>query len=196
MGNPDHRPVPLIHTLIHKVDGARMITARRVHPNPRPGPIPTNIRVEDPTAPISLPSVRKPSVHTDAFENDELDHKNKMVFLGGGIAYWWGERFGSPEHQDYVQWRHDVRATLIEHNFLVYAPHEAFKGTWNRKAQIVNDAAITVSDLVLVISASYAIGNGTREETEFARRSDVPVAHAPPETGLMKMLETVRINVK
>jgi len=139
---------------------------------------------------------RKPSVFTDAFEDGEDRHDTKLIFLGGGIAYWWGVRFGSPEHQDYVQWRNDVRATLIEHDYLIYAPHEAFKGTWTKKAQIVNDAAISISNLVLIISPLKAIGEGTEEEIEFANRAGVPVDFAPPHVGLMKMLDIVRERAK
>ena len=149
----------------------------------------------DPAIPEGWFGERKPSHLTDAFEDGE-HRDNKLIFLGGGIAYWWGERFGSPEHQDYVQWRNDVRATLIEHGYLIYAPHEAFKGTWNKKGQIVNDAAISVSNLVLIISPIYAIGEGTEEEIEFAHRAGVPVDYAPPHVGLNKMLETVRQRAK
>lgn len=131
-----------------------------------------------------------------------------IVFLAGAIKYWWLKRcsrsicgallsedaevcwacnssavfelWGSPEHQEYVAYRNHVRALLIEADYLTYAPHEAFKGTWDERAQAVNDAGIAAADLMLNLSPEGVPTVGTDDEVAYAVRIGTPVMHVPP----------------
>lgn len=89
---------------------------------------------------------------------------------------WWN----SIEHRAYVAWRDEVRAALIDAGYLTYAPWMAFKGTWDERAQVVNDAVLTVADAFVVMSPPYAITDGTDMEREVCRALKVPVIDAPP----------------
>lgn len=105
------------------------------------------------------------------------------------------ELWGGPEHQDYVAWRDLVSIWLIEAGYLVYRPHEAFKGTWDPRAQMVNDAAIAASDLMLVLSPEGILTEGTDEEVVYAQRVNTGVLYAPPEVEIRHLIfaiETLR----
>lgn len=65
-----------------------------------------------------------------------------FVFLAGPIRHWWAEgQWGSTRHGIYVAFRDMVHGDLSE-EFLVYAPHRAWRGPWNEVAQRVNDSAV------------------------------------------------------
>lgn len=90
------------------------------------------------------------------------------------------ELWGSPEHQEYVAYRNHVRKLLIDAGYLTYAPHEAFKGTWDERAQAVNDAGIAAADLMLNLSPLYIPTEGTDDEVAYAGRVGTPAIHIPP----------------
>ncbi len=89
------------------------------------------------------------------------------------------ELWGGPMHTAYVAYRDRVRKLLIDAGYLTYAPHEAFKGTWDDRAQAVNDAGIAAADLMLNLSPEGAITVGTDDEVAYAERIGTPVVHIP-----------------
>jgi hypothetical protein len=128
-----------------------------------------------------------------------------IVFLAGAIKYWWlrvctccktiegeethncftcgaptEELWGGPEHKEYVNYRDYIRRLLVQEGYLVYAPHEAFKGTWDERAQAVNDAGIAAADVVMNLSPFGIPTEGTDAEVAYARRVGTPVIHHPP----------------
>lgn len=92
--------------------------------------------------------------------------------------------WNSPEHREYITWRNHVRKLLVANNFLTYAPHEAFKGTWVEAAQEVNDVVIASAHVFLVMSPANTITDGTDSEIEYAQQAHIntPVVWAPPGT--------------
>jgi hypothetical protein len=103
---------------------------------------------------------------------------------------WTRNLWGGPEHTAYKQWRKDVNDLLIAEKYLVYRPHEAFKGVWTEEAQAVNDVGIYVSKVMLVLSPPNIPTEGTDAEVEIARGYGKPVIYAPPGTDpvLLKAL--------
>jgi len=90
------------------------------------------------------------------------------------------ELWGGPEHTEYVEHRNYIRRMLVQEGYLTYAPHEAFKGTWDERAQAVNDAGIAACDVMLVLSPSGIPTEGTDEEVAYAERVGTPVMYVPP----------------
>ena len=86
----------------------------------------------------------------------------------------------SPLHKEYVEHRNYIRRMLVQEGYLTYAPHEAFKGTWDERAQAVNDAGIAACDVMLVLSPSGIPTEGTDEEVAYAERVGTPVMYVPP----------------
>jgi len=107
-------------------------------------------------------------------------YKALIVFIGGPIKFWWDENWMSVEHLRYLKWRDQVEETLIAEGYLVYRPHQAFKGTWNEDAQGVNDAVIYLSDIFLNLTPKGAISEGTDGEVRVANQFNVPVYDIPP----------------
>lgn len=132
-----------------------------------------------------------PDHETDAAPPVAKD--TKFVFLAGAIKHWWEQgMWDSTEHRDYLRWRNEVRAVLIEEGYLTYAPHEAFKGTWTERAQAVNDAGIAACDVMLVLSPEHIPTEGTDLEVDFAQRRGVRVVYAPPTMTTSEMLVAVQ----
>lgn len=104
-----------------------------------------------------------------------------------------GKVWDSPLHKEYVAWRDEVRAVLIDHGYLTYAPHEAFKGTWTERAQAINDAGIQMADLMLVLSPPHIPTFGTDDEVLIAERYGTPVLPAPPSLGIRGLLSLLEI---
>lgn len=150
----------------------------------------------------------KPTVQTDAAPPER--GSQGLIVLAGAIKWWWlttcdncgwvGEgtncrchrgtpklkvHWNSMEHRAYVGWRNYVRGALIEAGFLTYAPHEAFKGTWDDRAQAVNDAAIAAARLMVVMSPPGITTVGTDDETAYAGRVGTPILLLPPNTPLV-----------
>lgn len=120
------------------------------------------------------------------------DH-TKIIILAGPVKYWWDENWEMPEHWEYAKWRDEVSAALVEAKYLVYRPHEAFKGTWNEKAQAVNDAAIAVSDLMLNLSPPGVPSVGTDAECRYALTVGTPVMTAPPSLGIKRLMAMLSV---
>jgi hypothetical protein len=99
--------------------------------------------------------------------------------LIGPIKTWWG-RMDSDEYKEYSAWRDAVRAALIYHGCLVYAPHRAWSGAWHESAQRVNDAAILESDVVITVTPEGVEAYGTAAEIAVAVKAGVEVIHCPP----------------
>lgn len=103
-----------------------------------------------------------------------------IVMLVGPIDFWWNENWKTPEHQAYMVWRRNVNDQLVEAGHLVYRPHEAFKGAWDERAQIVNDEAIARADLLINLTPPGVPAHGTTVEIMTAMMLGVPVYDAPP----------------
>jgi hypothetical protein len=130
-----------------------------------------------------------PSLNTDAQPPQSWD--SKLIVIAGAIKYWWDENWDLPEHWEYVKWRNEVSDALVKAGYLIYRPHEAFKGTWNQKAQAVNDMAISSADLLLVLSAENIPSDGTDDEISYAERVGVPWLRTPSTYGVHHVLWAV-----
>lgn len=154
-----------------------------------------------------------PTLHTDAAPPEY--QSRGLIFLAGAIKYWWLYKchecgtlyiepkachdqftyplFNSREHKEYVWWRNEARSALIKAEYLTYAPHEAFKGTWVEEAQPVNDAGIKASKAMLDLSPSGIPTEGTDKEKELALELGVPVFNAPPTLGIERLLTMLAV---
>lgn len=65
-----------------------------------------------------------------------------LIVLGGPIGHWWGENFEGSLAQRYRAGRQTMSDFLVSRGYLVYRPHEAFKGAWDDFGQYVNDEAV------------------------------------------------------
>lgn len=112
-----------------------------------------------------------------------------IVMLAGPIKAWWGApREGTVQHTRYLKWRDDLSKVCVNHGHLVYRPHEAFKGAWDEKAQVVNDAMLRLSDVVFNLTPLLPNGEpavpseGTDLEMELAAERGTRVVAVPPPT--------------
>lgn len=110
-----------------------------------------------------------------------------IAALIGPIEWWWDtpeepNRFSSERAVKYRAWRQHVNDTLVAAGWLVYRPHEGFKGAWDKRAQVFNDEMIKISDVVICLRPPGIPGNGTDRELTLAARLGKPVAHLPPGT--------------
>lgn len=131
----------------------------------------------------------RPSLLTDAYE-DDTDREPPMIFLAGPIKHWW-TCWGSYEHKRYIGFRDLVRHELIKAGYLTYAPWDAIKGTWNPRAQAINDAAIAASDLLLVLTPTGVPADGTEDESDYARRVQTPQLWVPMPLNVRQFLSEV-----
>lgn len=120
----------------------------------------------------------RPTSETDAYE-DDTPTDPPMIFLAGPIKHWW-TCWGSEGHKRYVAHRDMVRALLIHHGYLTYAPWDAIKGTWNPRAQAVNDVAIATADLMVILTPAGIPADGTEGETAYAGRVHTPTMFWTP----------------
>jgi hypothetical protein len=127
-----------------------------------------------------------------AVEVDEPTHTPLKIVLAGPIRVWWSE-WGSERHATYTLWRDAARVTLVHAGFLVYNPHRAWQGAWHEDAQQVNDAAIAIADVVVVLTPPEVPADGTEAEMRVAAEHGVPVVLAPPggEADLVAMLASI-----
>lgn len=115
-------------------------------------------------------------------------NESKAVFLAGPIEYWWDtpsepNRWASEQAVRYRKHRDAVRDFFVEHHFLVYSPHSAFKGDWNEKMQPVNDYVLGLSDIVVNLKPDDIPGlvaNGTDHEWELAKKLGKICIALPP----------------
>ncbi len=102
-----------------------------------------------------------------------------VVMIAGPIKHWWGENWMTPEHVDYEAWRDRVSDALVEAGYLVYHPHRAFRGTWDERAQAINDTVVLASDAVVVISPDGVPSKGTDDEVRHALEHGRRVVYCP-----------------
>jgi hypothetical protein len=119
-----------------------------------------------------------------------------IVSLVGPIQYWWNtpddpHKFDSFEAQEYRRWRQTLSDALVDQGHLVFRPHEAFKGTWDQRAQVFNDAMVQISDVVVVMGAYGIPSSGTDHEIRLAVSLGKHVISAPPGTDLEYILNAV-----
>lgn len=115
-------------------------------------------------------------------------NESKAVFLAGPIEWWWDtpeepDRFNSPAAKRYRRHREAVADFFVSRHFLVYMPHQAFKGDWNEKMQPVNDYVLGLSDIVVNMKPNDIPGlvcNGTDHEWELARKLGKVLIELPP----------------
>lgn len=114
------------------------------------------------------------------------DHKSIGVFLAGSIEYWWDRpddpnRFMSPAAVEYREWREILSKWFTDNGFLVYRPHEAFKGPWDEKMQQVNDLAITLCHIFVEMTpVGISLGKGTSRELSLASDLNRSIIWMPP----------------
>jgi hypothetical protein len=116
----------------------------------------------------------------DSIYGKESYSQSKCVFLAGPIEWWWGERFETPEAKMYRAWRESLCLGLVNADYLVYRPWDAFKGPWNEKFQGVNDFVLVKSDLVIEMTPRDVIAHGTAHELELALSKEIPTLYSPP----------------
>jgi hypothetical protein len=114
-----------------------------------------------------------------------------IIFMGGAVAYWWNDRWNTPAHYEYMQWRNDVRIALIAGGYLTYAHYEAWKGTWNPRAQAINNFALASSDLFLIMTPEDIESPGTDEEITVAQAAGIPIVRCDSSMGLAVLLPLV-----
>jgi len=110
-----------------------------------------------------------------------------IAALIGPIEYWWDtpeepDRFNSPAAEEYRFWRQAVNDLLVADGWLVYRPHEGFKGAWDERAQVFNDEMIKICDVVICMRPPGIPGRGTDHELELAGRLGKPIIQLPPGT--------------
>jgi hypothetical protein len=127
-------------------------------------------------------------------------NESKAVFLAGPIEWWWStpedpNRFDSEDAVAYRHHRVRVRDIFVEHGFLVYSPHAAFKGDWNEKMQPVNDYVLSLSDIVIDMTPrhiKHLVANGTDHEVSLALRLRKAYFPIPPSTSDGEIEETAK----
>lgn len=120
-----------------------------------------------------------------------------IVTIIGPIRIWWGE-WGSERHKEYSDWRDTIRLSLVQAGCAVYSPHRAIQGSWNIKLQEINDAAIRISDLVVVMTPPGVEANGTAGEMLVAEEAGIPTFLCPPKsdnlhTDLLHIVKTAKL---
>lgn len=135
------------------------------------------------------------SASNGATEIPGSSHDALFVFLAGPIRCWWAPgMWGSPAHATYTTFRDLVHAELSA-DFLVYAPHRAWRGPWNEAAQRVNDHAIALSDALVWLDVPGQVADGTAAEVDLARRALVPTHRLAVDdhNGLDLLVEKLRL---
>lgn len=110
-----------------------------------------------------------------------------IIALIGPIEYWWDvpeepDRFNSVPAAEYRQYRNDLNDFLVSKGYLVFRPHEAFKGEWDERAQAFNDAMVQIADIVVCMRPLGIPGKGTDHEINLALLAGKVVVNAPPDT--------------
>jgi hypothetical protein len=116
--------------------------------------------------------------------------------LIGPVKHWWSD-WGSPAHGEYVAHREHVRALLIEHGYLVYTAWDAIKGSWDERAQPINNMAIRVANLIIDLTPRGVPAAGTERERELARKlhGEHRIRSLPPGVSDETILANVRVIV-
>lgn len=103
-----------------------------------------------------------------------------IIMLGGAIDYWWNENWETPAHIDYMEWRDEVRQSLVDAGHLCYLPWGGFKGAWDEKAQAVNDKAVEICDVFIDLTPDGIPAPGTDAERALAEMLDKKILFVPP----------------
>jgi hypothetical protein len=120
-----------------------------------------------------------------------------IVALIGPIEYWWNtdddpQRFNSLTAVNYREHRDDLGKYLVAMGCLVYRPHEAFKGEWDDRAQVLNDVMVQIADVVVCMRPYGIPGKGTDHELELAEKSGKPIVYASPGRIFSAVMDDVR----
>lgn len=127
-----------------------------------------------------------------------------IIMLAGPIKHWWDENWDTPQHWQYAEWRDRVSSSLVDDGYLVYRPHEAFKGRWDERAQSVNDLILRTADVILNMTPDGVPSLGTDGEIMYAQNhANALIVPAPPTedfdsgiTDLLKRLANLDIHRK
>lgn len=120
-----------------------------------------------------------------------------IVALVGPIEYWWDtedapDRFNSPQAVNYRVHRALLGDFLVEQQYLVYRPHQAFKGPWDERAQVFNDAMLQIADIVVNMRPEGIPGKGTDHELAMAEKAGIPIIEAPPDRAFGFVLDDIK----
>lgn len=97
-----------------------------------------------------------------------------FVFLAGPIRHWWTPGVeGSNIHQLYLYQRDFIHKVLSD-DYLVYAPHRAWRGPWNSVAQKVNDLSVLTCHAFVWLRVDDVLAHGTDEELYLANQAGKP----------------------
>lgn len=109
------------------------------------------------------------------------------IALLGPIKHWW-DVWGSPEHLQYMAHRTRLQDQLVAAGHLVYSPHDAWRGQWDEIAQVVNDSAITICDVIINMRMPGIPSDGLDAELVLCRRLNKRVYCVPPGSNLPSSL--------
>lgn len=130
-----------------------------------------------------------------ATEVPGTSHDATFVFLAGPIRHWWGEgQWNSTTHQQYTYVR-DYAHEVFSEDFLVYAPHRAWRGPWNEVAQQVNDLAVDSCHAFVYFQIEGVVAKGTDAEWERASKASkkiirIPFSSFQPEDAIKRIHKT------
>lgn len=102
-----------------------------------------------------------------------------VAMLAGPIKAWWDDEWNTPEHWNYALWRVRVCQELENAYYLVYRPHEAFKGTWDERGQSINDFVLRTCDVVINMTPPGVPSQGTHGEVLYAANFGKTIVDAP-----------------
>ena len=91
-----------------------------------------------------------------------------IIMLAGPIKAWWDDEWNTHAHWHYALWRERVSAELVKSYHLVYRPHEAFQGSWDERAQSINDFVLRTSDAIINLTPPGVLSEGTDGEVLYA----------------------------
>jgi hypothetical protein len=138
-----------------------------------------------------MAALRVPTLTTDALEREEEGWDAPFVMIGGAIKHWWYDNWETPAHWAYVVWRNALAQGCIDAGYLVYRPDTAMKGTWNPIAQAINDKAIEVCHLFVVVSEWDVPSYGTDAEIAHAIEVGTKWRRLPSSMGFDNAMEEI-----
>jgi hypothetical protein len=119
-----------------------------------------------------------------------------IIMLAGPIKHWWNENWQTKDHLAYDDWRRRVNDALVARNYLVYRPHEAFKGAWDERAQSVNDMVLRSADVILNLTPPGVPSLGTDAEMLYASNFDSIIIDAPPTSDYDSGIRELMIKIE
>jgi hypothetical protein len=116
-----------------------------------------------------------------------------VITMIGPIKTWWG-RITSPEYYAYARWRDAVRVAIVKEGHVIYSPHRAWQGSWHEHAQKINDLAVELCDIVVVLTPPGVEAKGTEAEIRVGQKHGKTIIYAPPagEQQLYEMLSEIQ----